>query len=178
MSAKASLVDNSIPAVWRDFVGYHASQHFYSQAMSIFGRYCPEYVHKSTCVRNNGDKIQLDCQIGINSPVSSVSTVKGPHVDNRVEIYAGLLYMRKNGDVSTGGNLNIYHPLKSFDPINKKEYPEKLFEIVDTVKYTRNKLVMFLCSPKSFHGVTSRSVTKHERRLINIIAEVPNGKFW
>ena len=54
--------------------------------------------------------MSTDCQIGINSPVSQASTVKGPHVDNRVELYAGLFYMRTDEDDSRGGSLEIFRP--------------------------------------------------------------------
>ena len=178
ISAKEGLVDPDLSDVWKDFINYHTSKEFYSEVMDIFGRFCPLYKNKETCVRNDGDKIQLDCQVGINTPVTSVSTVKGAHVDNRVEIYAGLFYMKKDEDQSQGGDLNIYKCIDEFKPVHKKEYGDDLFEIVDTVRYSRNKFVMFLCSPKSFHVVTPRDVTEHERRLVNVIAEVPSGKFW
>jgi hypothetical protein len=40
------------------------------------------------------DEVLLDCQIAINTPVRKRSTVRGAHVDQPDEIYAGLLYFR------------------------------------------------------------------------------------
>jgi hypothetical protein len=47
----------------------------------------------------------MDCQVGMNSPVSRKSSVRGPHHDTPGEVYAGLLYFRDAKDKSTGGDL-------------------------------------------------------------------------
>jgi hypothetical protein len=49
-----------------------------------------------------------DCQPGINTPVEYLSSVRGPHVDNPVELIGGLFYLRDEDDKSEGGDLLIY----------------------------------------------------------------------
>lgn len=65
----------------------NASLHNFSMAM----RYTPK--------AKEADLV-LDCQVGINTPVSSRSVVRGPRTDNPYEIWAGLLYF-KHGDMET-----------------------------------------------------------------------------
>ena len=119
----------------------------------------------------------MDVQPGINSPVSSKSSVIGPHVDNKKEIYAGLLYMRLSDDNSIGGNLQIYkHRFLTKDYISekydRKDRPnESDLELHATIPYKRNTFVMLLSSNISFHGVSDRGLTKFNRRLVNIISE-------
>eukprot|EP00976_Prorocentrum_cordatum_P081574 1184462-Prorocentrum_minimum.AAC.5 len=49
----------------------------------------------------------MGAQIAMNSPVTKeVDSVRGPHVDDINELWAGLLYLRKPEDNSTGGELN------------------------------------------------------------------------
>ena len=44
-------------------------------------------------------------------------------------------------------------------------------ELVNTVQYRANTLVMFVNSPFAVHGVTERQPTPHVRRYINFIAQ-------
>ena len=183
LSAKNS---NILPEIWQGFVEYHTSQSFYDEFISLFGDYLPNrlswasrsnvYTRKVGLPKIPSD-LSTDCQIGINSPVSQASTVKGPHVDNRVELYAGLFYMRTDEDDSRGGSLEIFRPK---DPnmkiVHKKEMDLSLLEKTDEVPYQKNTLAMFLCSKHSIHGVSPRSITTHSRRLVNIIAEFSSGR--
>jgi len=183
LSAKNS---NILPEIWQGFVEYHTSQSFYDEFISLFGEYIPNrlsWVTNSDTYTRGADlpkapsDLALDCQIGINSPVTETSTVKGPHVDNRIELYAGLFYMRKDNDDSSGGSLEI---LKPKDPtmkiVHKEEMDPRLFEKTNEVHYRKNTFAMFLCSKYSIHAVSPRSVTPHSRRLVNIISEFSSGR--
>ena len=183
LSAKDS---NALPEIWKDFVDFHCSPAFYKQFTDLFGDYIPPRLswakNSDTYIRNVGtprkaSDISLDCQVGINSPVTEESTVKGAHVDNRVELYAGLFYMRQEGDSSTGGNLDIFRPKNPKMSIAHKEViSSDLLEKVDEVEYGKNTFVIFLCSKYSIHGVSPRSVTDYSRRLVNVIAEFSAGR--
>jgi len=175
-----------LPNVWKEFVEYHCSQSFYDEFINLFGEHIPpnlswlnnssSYTRKVSSPRTPSD-VALDCQIGINSPVTQESSVKSAHVDNRVELFAGLFYLRQPDDESTGGNLDVYKPKDPSMPIvHKKEIDLGLLEKVDTVEYKANTLVLFLCSRHSIHGVTPRSVTPHSRRLVNVIGELSAGR--
>ena len=177
---------DKLPNIWKEFVEYHCSQEFYDEFINLFGEHIPDnlswlkqsssYVRKVSNPRLPSD-VALDCQIGINSPVTQESSVKSAHVDNRVELFAGLLYLRQADDKSTGGDLDIYKPK---DPmmtiVHKKEMDLRLLEKVDTVPYKANTFVLFLCSRYSIHGVTPRSVTPYSRRLVNVIGELSAGR--
>tara|TARA_B100000287_G_C20667218_1_gene792108 strand:- start:2775 stop:3518 length:744 start_codon:yes stop_codon:yes gene_type:complete len=177
---------NKLPEIWQDFVDFHSSSEFYKQFIGLFGEHLPTrlswaknsqtYTRKLQQPRTPSD-ISLDCQVGINSPVKYESSVKGAHVDNRVELYAGLFYMKQDGDTSEGGNLEIFKPKEPKMPIIHKQVIEReLLEKVDEVIYGRNTFVIFLCSKYSIHGVSPRCVTDYSRRLVNVIAEFSAGR--
>jgi hypothetical protein len=189
------------PSLLRLFTKYHTSEEFYKKVISIFENSIKESVSKEqrkrlftqrverrTILPNNQVKLTestiTDCQVGINTPVVNVSSVIGPHVDNHAEIYAGLFYLRKKTDESKGGAFNILKikdELREYFPQevkHKKQYPSDFFEVVETVEYSKNTLVLVLCADNSFHSVSPRQETKNERRLINVIAEMGDGECW
>ena len=55
----------------------------------------------------------------------------------------------------------------------KKELTKRVGKIIENkeIEYKKNRLVMFLNSPYSLHGVTKRSKTTYYRKYINIIGE-------
>ena len=55
-------------------------------------------------------QIDMDCQVGINSPVTKISTVRGLHYDIPTEVWAGLLYMRQARDTARGGHFRGRDP--------------------------------------------------------------------
>ena len=174
-----------LPKIWRKFVKYHTSQSFYNEFASLFRDYFPDkilpYLTSSVYSRgvgrpNTSRDLSMDCQVGINSPVTRESSVKAPHIDNRGELYAGLLYMRTKEDDSVGGALGIFKPKDSNIKMReKKDIDLSLLEKVDEIPYSRNTFIIFLCSKYSIHGVSPRAETKHSRRLVNVIAELPYG---
>ena len=101
------------------------------------------------------------------------SKVRGPHVDNPVEIFGGLFYLRDNDDTSQGGDLEIY------DTEDKKILFEGKAEVknrdclkkVKTYKYGKNKCIFFLNSLKTIHGISERSETNFTRNLTNFTIE-------
>ena len=58
-------------------------------------------------MRGSGEsKVVTETQFVIHNPVKE--TTRTDHLDNPVEIYAGLLYMRKPEDEAEGGDFVIY----------------------------------------------------------------------
>ena len=107
--------------------------------------------------------------------INRYTVLRGPHVDNPVELYAGLLYFRSDHDTSTGGDLELFRfKNRSFAFQGKAEIDEDQVEKIDTIKYEQNTLAFFINSLSSLHGVTARSVTQVPRRYINIIGELPS----
>jgi len=128
-------------------------------------------------------KIVMDTQIGINSPTTEKTQVIRPHTDSKREIYAGLFYLKHDDDNGLGGDLNILNLKKEYNNIEEfrkiigtrkdrffDDFKEKL-KIIDTVKYDKNKLVLFVNYDNAIHEVTPREPNKLSRRLVNIIGE-------
>lgn len=180
--------------LWREFSNYHTSQEFLDEFLDKLGdaivkthphiidkmqRKSPENKPRAgvrfLSDRKDESEIALDCQIAINSPPTEPDTsVRAAHLDNPVELYAGLLYLRDPDDISEGGDLEIYSWKK---PESKKLGPKRIIAmddviVEDRVTYGPNRLALFINSIESIHGVTNRGVSTKPRRLANIIGEV------
>lgn len=181
--------------VWLDFIRYHTSPAFYAEVAALFGtaisRTYPFLEASlgrplkdfSVGVRFRSDcDVSLDCQVGINTPATQKSSVRRVHTDATVELFAALLYFRDPDDDTPGGDLEIF---KWRNPRRKRfigsEADETAAELVDTIGYKANRLVMFLNTQDSLHAVTPREPSRHTRKLVNIIGEVdrslPKGLF-
>jgi hypothetical protein len=139
---------------------------------------------KSVSVRDvdNSGHYVADCQFVVHEPVDQTGTSRTPHVDNPVEIYAGLLYMRPRVDNSSGGNFSIHKTTGPITEVNKslgRQIDDSLHSPVKQVPYQRNTFCMFLNVKDSVHSVTPRLQPEHRRRSINIIGEFNGtGKMW
>ncbi len=187
------LPDQEIPQVWRDFFSYHTSDAWFREALAFWqeplARIYPDIEQRfgkslqdlATGLRqkagrktrgNQDAEIMLDVQFGINSPVTEVSTVRGPHVDKPEKLFAALLYFRRPDDPSTGGDLGLYRCTKRTDAFDGQyNIGDAHVERVKSVPYKPNSLVMWINSKQSLHGVSPRSVTDVPRRYVNFIAE-------
>jgi len=166
---------------WFDFLTYHTSHEFYKSILKIFEddikdeKYYNNIVNEIPGVRHSPGhrNVVTDCQFVVHDPVT-VST-RTSHIDNPVEMYAGLLYMRQRGDKAKGGDFVIYDstPVKDVVAKTGRQIP-KSHEIKENkvIKYKENTFVMFWNSNKAVHGVTPRIEPGHDRLSINIIAEV------
>ena len=176
-------------SIWYDFIQYHTSKEFFFEILNNFEKdldiFYPEVkkIYKNNLEstnllnirsQNNNKKFHFvsDCQPGINSPVHSKSAVRGPHVDNPVELFGGLFYLRDDDDNIPGGDLVIFKKLKKVYFKDKAEV-ENLdsIEPVKKIKYDKNKLVFFLNSEDSIHSVTPREKTNKNRNLTNFVFE-------
>ena len=110
--------------------------------------------------------------IRTNSPViKTKTTTLGPHLDNPKKILFGLIYLRNKYDDSNGGCFTLYR-LKSNSPKKycsyKRRIPMKFVEDVKEISYGHNNAIFFLSHPLAIHGVSPRSITRFDRRLINL----------
>lgn len=180
--------EHGLPPIWRDFFDYHTSEEFFRGVVSIFeesiGEQFPQYAELfqqgrvGTRGLSNDTELVTDCQFVVNDPIPDGYTSKMPHLDNPVEIYAALLYMRQPADQSPGGNLQVYRatsPIESYDVGRDREVDGGNLVVVDEVPYARNSLVLFLNTLASLHSVGSRTGAVMDRRSINIIGEFRNG---
>ena len=195
-----------VSKAWEEFIRYHSSREFYEEVIDLFGeevftkyhggleeKYGLKLREMETEVRlmsrkKNPAPVTLDAQIGVNTPViKGQSRVRGLHVDNAHELYAGLLYFRDKNDPAKGGNLEVFECLlgagacEEYSEAERLKHRKKIgwdvqfknsgdFKLVAEVPYEKNQFVMFINSNSSYHAVSPRSASAYPRRLINIAA--------
>ena len=173
--------------LWRDFAEYHTSAEWFNEVNELFKPYMPGVLHKTFTEDDLGARgwadenknIWTDCQAVIHKPIEEKST-RTPHIDNPMEMWAGLLYMPYPDDQSTGGEFQIYSTQSSVQKVDKKAgrqiYDSDLGTVVKTIPYKRNTFVMFANnSPNTVHGVSLRQNATLNRRSVNIIGEFKRG---
>ena len=180
-NAYNSLRDKEISEEWKNFIKFHTSYDFLEEFYSIFGDSIKKiykvkkdklFNENNVGVRFEGkNHFNLDCQFVINTPTSGETKVIEPHLDNPIEFYAALLYMKDEDDNSDGGNLTTYDFKDKPSFYGKSRVREDKIRLIEEIEYKQNRLVMFLNSPYSIHGVTKRSKTNFYRKYINIIGE-------
>ena len=180
-NANHSLNDPEISNEWKEFIKYHTSFDFLNDFYEIFGESIKKIykVEKEKLFNQNNigvrfqkqSRFNLDCQFVINTPTQGDTSVIEPHLDNPVEFYAALLYMKDDDDDSKGGNLTTYAFKDRPSFYGKSRVRDDKINLIEEIEYKKNRLVMFLNSPYSLHGVTKRSKTKNYRKYINIIGE-------
>jgi hypothetical protein len=179
LTAFAALQSKTLAPIWLDFIRYHTSHAFYLQILDNFDFYFKQYYPHlgdmwkyKTAVRYSLEKadIYMDCQLSINTPVKEKSTVNHPHVDNPLELWASLLYMKEPDD-NAGGNLVLHKCIKPPTFHGKREADLDCTKPVLQIPYTPNTYVCFVNSPMSIHSVTEREVTDKPRLMINLSLE-------
>lgn len=181
LRAVQSLQINSISEEWKRFIRYHTSYEFVNELLEIFMEPIKEIykVAKENMPKKedigvrfqNESFFNTDCQFVINTPTNGDTTVIEPHLDNPKEFYAALFYMKEQGDDSTGGNLTTHEFIGKPSFYGKSRVRTENIKLIEEIEYKQNRLVVFLNSPNSIHGVTKRSKTEHYRKYINIIGE-------
>lgn len=185
----------SIDPLWRDFFRFHTSNDFFRQIIAHLGdgirRSYPDLEQKlgksleeltvqPRYAEDQGADLKVEIQFAFNTPVRKASKVRSFHVDDSRKLFAGLFYMRAPEDDSIGGDLEICrwreepqfrNPYVPGHQVENTHIQDHQVDLVNTVKYRANTLMIFVNSPFSIHGVTERQPTPHIRRYINIIAE-------
>lgn len=189
---------DAISDEWKKVVDYHVSRQFYDEVIDLFGDaittlYPGLFPDRESLMElrignrgaddiNSGD-IWLDAQISGNTPVSKVSSVKPNHIDSHRKLFSGLLYLRPDQDDSTGGDLEIRRFKTSYTgKVRANSYDgvyvdDRHTELVNTVRYEKNVLVLFINSLESLHGVTPRQPTPHPRIFMNLVGEISTPLF-
>jgi hypothetical protein len=111
--------------------------------------------------------VLLDFQVGVNTPVKKVTSVRGPHLDNQKSLYTALCYLKDNDDITDSGHFTAYK-LKPFRLISLGSSRSVNLSDVSNykeIKYKSNRLVTFLNTKKSIHGVTQRELTDKVRKF-------------
>lgn len=187
-SASEVFGNEAITPLWREFVETHTSQTFLNEVIHLFDDQIrtvyPDLEAQIGALETlkagvrkintfeNAD-VLMDAQICVNTPVvGAPSSVRRAHVDLPNKLFAGLFYMRRPEDDSTGGDLELYRFKDRRDRFRAEYISERFVEVAKTVKYERNVLIMFINSIDSVHGVTVRSKTHVQRQFFNLVGEV------
>ena len=182
-----------LPRLWKQFIAYHSSDAFFREIVDLFyeqihALYPDRFPSYETLTRmrvgsrgirpfSNND-VLMEALMAGNTPVRQASSVRTTHVDTGEKLFSGLFYMRNDDDDSVGGDLTIsrFKPHYSFEDklgcFNYQYVDEKHVEHIQTVKYSRNVLVLLLNSLDALHGVTVRQPTQHSRRFVNLVVAV------
>ena len=175
--------------IWFDFINFHTSEDFFNSLLNIFEKdinlFYPNFkidVNKkkvskrSDLINNKKSNFVIDCQPGINTPNTNYSSVRGPHVDNPVELIGGLFYLKDPLDVSVGGDLNIFRTKNKIFFKGKAEVSNiSDLQLVKKITYDKNHSIFFLNSLSSIHSVTKREPSAFTRNLTNFVIENYNN---
>jgi hypothetical protein len=183
-----------IPQLWRDFLAYHSSQDFFDEVAALFYEqihavYPDRYPTRESLtgmlagVRNidslNHKDILVEALISGNTPVTEACSVRTTHVDTGAKLFAGMFYMRPDDYDAVGGDLTISRLKPQYASKDRlaflkagNQVDDDFVEVVNTVQYAKNRLVLFINSPDSLHGVTVRQPTRHSRLFVNLVGEV------
>lgn len=177
------FVPGTVSPLWQDFVDYHTSVEFKNRVLDLFEPAIDKYYREhAACWRQaavaprnhkpgtkRSDIVAMELQFVLNG--QQEHTPRTPHLDNAKELFAGLLYMRKPGDASTGGEIQVYRRLidsPQFSGIREVNLDH--VEPAGRVPYEANHMILFLNTRDTIHGVVPRIGAQSVRRYINIDA--------
>jgi hypothetical protein len=191
--------DQRVSPLWREFFDFHTSKAFFAELVALAGeqlralhprleseagRPLEDFVvGRRPGGRGDplaeGADVSMECQFYLNY-TQQPRVVRGPHVDRPSELFAALLYFRRDDDDSTGADLEICEASSPLYPdahsvkISKlpAEIDDGLVRQAGLARYAANTLVLFLNSARSIHAVTPRSPTPIVRRHINFCCDV------
>jgi hypothetical protein len=193
-SAARILQDQAIDPIWQAFCRRHTTLDIFERVVELFrphidrlhpsfGRWLAEgRPHRTGLLDRDGfDRFDMltDARLELNTPVKGTpSSVRGPHLDLPNRLFSGLFYLRKPEDDTPGGDLQLFR-FKEGRPsgLTSYEIPAPLVEVVRTVPYRGNVLVLFANSPFAVHGVSARQESPHTRSYVFLTAEVENDLF-
>ena len=190
MSTAQALGRIDICPTWQRFCEFYTSNTYWLEVVRVFGGYLRTVFPSLEAQIGRGFEdwrvarrgsseeadVRLDCQFVANTPVTTRSSVKTPHVDKYDKILSALFYMRDPHDRTEGGDLDLYRWRRPPRFVKHRVLPNDV-ERVKTIVYSPNTYVAFVNSPQSVHGVSPRDVTTVPRRYINFVAEVPLRAF-
>lgn len=173
--------------LWKEFVTFHSSPAFFAQVVDLFRDHWPVALrqalggdllgHSMGLWQRDGfadARILQDARIEVNTPVTgSASSSRGAHLDTLNRMYTCLFYLRHPEDDAVGGDLELFRwkngPVADIDVY---ELPADAVEVVATIPYAPNQMVIFPQGIDAIHGVGVRQPTPHIRRYVFISAEI------
>jgi hypothetical protein len=191
--------DLRVSPLWREFFTHHTSKEFFEEIVALAGTQLralyPDLERRAGRKLEDlvvgmrpggrGDPLadgadcSMECQFYLNFTLRP-RVVRGPHVDRPSELFAALLYFRREDDDSSGASLEICEATEGLFPGRDSVRIATLPAEVDPVKvrtvkmanYAANTLVLFLNSARSIHAVSPRTSTAVPRRHINFCCDL------
>ena len=171
------------------FFEYHTSEEYFERCLELFEKplltaygqiFFDKIMNGTKGIRglNDNSDTVTDCQFVVHEPLQHDTTTRTAHLDNPVEIYAGLFYLKRPDDLSSGGDFEIYSTENDETIVDQalgRQVDPTAISISKTVRYRPNAFCMFLNVKNSIHGVSPRVNAKVRRRSVNIIGELNNG---
>lgn len=190
-SALRGLEIAGLHPLWKQLIEYHVSNEFLCEVCRAFepallSNYPDRFPNREafTALRSGirgADKsksldLWMDAQICGNTPARTAGSPRGVHLDSTTALYGGLYYLRDDSDDSIGGDLQLWKWNDGFSYGKKSgQYregvPDRHVDLVRTVPYKANTLVMFINTIDSLHSVTPRLPTPHTRKFFNLLAD-------
>lgn len=172
---------NNLDSYWHDFGSYFLNEDFFYDYCGLFEneiRYWYPEIYEKIRKKNlkigisNIDSFEnydvlLDFQLGINTSVKEMTSVRGPHLDNRKSLYTALCYLKDNDDNTDSGHFTVYDlkPYKFLKLGKSRSINLSDVKIFKEIKYKSNRLATFINTKKSIHGVSQREVTNKIRKF-------------
>ncbi|MFD1627829.1 2OG-Fe(II) oxygenase [Azospirillum griseum] len=189
LSAWPIINHDELSATWKEFVDLHSSPAFFEQVVALFQEYWPDALkaaldgsllgHSMGLLmrdRFENCRILQDARVEINTPIAEAdgpSSSRGPHLDMPNRLFSCLYYLREEDDDAVGGDLELFRwtngPTANID---KYALPADSVEVVATIPYRANQMVIFPQGINAVHGVSVRQPTPHTRRYVFISAEI------
>jgi hypothetical protein len=186
-AAHRLLPDPAVSQVWKDLVSAQLTQGFLDRFLDLFAPWISERYPQLKAPgmragirrRDSPRKVDvlLESQICVNTPVTTTTSVRGPHVDMPDKLFAGLFYLRDPRDTAGGGDLQLHRYRHGPKCLRGQFIADADVEVVETVCYDSNVLVLFLNGIDAVHGVTRREPTPYPRMFLNLFGELAEPLF-
>ena len=188
ISARMIRLLDHYPEPWKRFVTRHVQPDVARRVFELFRDVWPSHLPALDDpglrfgVREEESHadcdILCDARLEIVTPAWRPGTHRRGHLDMPNRLFSALWYLRPPEDDSTGGGLEIFRWRgERAASLAANELPAEMLELVETIPYRGNRLVVFPNSPDALHGSEMRGATRHDRAFAFITAEVERPLF-
>jgi len=168
---------------WKKFIELNTSRDYIDKFFDLFGEYLytqtdfekflgkKESLKHGMFKRDTGCDLYWDAGIGINTPTSGGTSVRGPHIDKGHKVNFGLLYLRHPKDNCVGGDLELYTLKDNMSPSfhSNNAIDKSCVKVTKTIRYEAGTMIVGINSLDAIHGVTPRGPSKYPRVFGHIV---------
>lgn len=148
----------------KEFVEVHSSNDFKNNILNLFNDYL--LTHFPLLKTELIEAVKTELFVNpFKTKVSSINNnsntfIRGPHLDDAMDISVYLFYLKHKEDIVEGGSLDFYKYNKKFSGFRRdiwwddREIHLDHVQKVKSIPYENNRFVMLLDGITSIHGVT------------------------